>query len=39
MIEVTALDFDVELIANNERFYLYGALRKGGTEQIEGAST
>ena len=35
MIEVTARDFDVDQIASNGEFTLYGALRKGGTEEIE----
>ena len=37
MIEVTARDFDVEPIASQGDFTLYGALRKGGTELIEAA--
>lgn len=37
MIEATARDFDVNQIASNGEFTLYGALRKGGTELIEAA--
>ena len=37
MIEVTARDFNVEQIASNSEFTLYGALRKGGTEEVEAA--
>ena len=37
MIEVTARDFDVEPIASQGDFTLYGALRKGGTEKVEAA--
>jgi hypothetical protein len=37
MLEATARDFDVDQIASNGEFTLYGALRKGGTELIEAA--
>lgn len=33
MIEATARDFDVELIAEDGTFYLYGALRPGGRQR------
>lgn len=34
IINVTASDFDVELIAGTDRYYLYGALRPGGKQRI-----
>lgn len=34
IIQVTASDFDVELIASTDRYYLYGALRPGGKQRI-----